>query len=168
MSRAQTLHLVSMRKRICGLLFLAQGGADRTVPLPCLQPQTRLQSTASQASQRAWPSTAARWVAGSVAHGSTAVLSLTSSASAPPTVPRPQYNISLTQIDIGNASSDMTTRMTSGPGVKQADGSMRREPVMDREFAAREVRDIAELPLEVSKLWVVIQATGMPSMVGRG
>lgn len=81
---------------------------------------------------------------------------------------RPQFNISVSQIDIGNAASDMTARMTTGPGVKQADGSYRHEPLMDREYAAREVVSIAELPLEVTKLFVVIQATAMPSMVGRG
>jgi hypothetical protein len=80
----------------------------------------------------------------------------------------PKYNISLSQIDIGNASSSMTERMTTGEGVMQADGSFRQEPVMNVEFVAAEVRSIAELPLEVSKLWVVIQASAMPSMVGRG
>lgn len=79
-----------------------------------------------------------------------------------------QYNISLSQIDIGNASSDMTTKMTSGPGVKQADGSFKHEPVISRDIVAAEVRSIAELPLEVSKLWVTILASAMPSMVGRG
>lgn len=62
----------------------------------------------------------------------------------------------------------MTEKMTTGTGVMQADGSFRQEPVMDVEFVAREVTSIAELPLEVSKLWVVIQASAMPSMVGRG
>ncbi|CAO1629882.1 unnamed protein product [Parajaminaea phylloscopi] len=82
-----------------------------------------------------------------------------------------KYNISVSQIDIGNATSDMTVRMQAnqgGPGVKQADGSFCHEAVMDREYAAQEVVHIAELPLEVTKLFVVIQATGMPSMVGRG
>ncbi|CAO1625306.1 unnamed protein product [Jaminaea pallidilutea] len=79
-----------------------------------------------------------------------------------------EFNISVSQIDIGNAASDMTARMTTGPGVKQADGSYKHEAVMDREYAAREVVSIAELPLEVTKLFVVIQATAMPSMVGRG
>ena len=58
--------------------------------------------------------------------------------------------------------------MTTGKGVMQADGSFRQEPVMDVEFVAMEVKNIAELPLEVSKLWVIIQASAMPSMVGRG
>jgi hypothetical protein len=62
----------------------------------------------------------------------------------------------------------MTSSMTTGPGVPQANGEMAQEPVMDREFVALEVRSIAELPLEVSKLFVVLQATKMPSMVGRG
>lgn len=79
-----------------------------------------------------------------------------------------QHNISVSQIDIGNAASDMTLRMQQGPGVKQADGSYRHEAVMDREYAAQEVVHIAELPLEVTKLFTVIQATAMPSMVGRG
>ena len=79
-----------------------------------------------------------------------------------------KYNISLSQIDIGNASSDMTSKMTTGKGVKQADGSFRTEPVMNVEWVAEEVRSIAALPLEVSKLFVVIQASAMPCMVGRG
>lgn len=85
--------------------------------------------------------------------------------------PSDQHNITVSQIDIGNATSDMTVRMQanqSGQGVKQADGSFRHEAVMDREYAAQEVVHIAELPLEVTKLFTVIQATGMPSMVGRG
>lgn len=79
-----------------------------------------------------------------------------------------KYNISISQIDIGNAASDMTEKMTTGTGVMQADGSYRTEPLMDVQFVAKEVTSIAELPLEVSKLWVVIQASAMPSMVGRG
>jgi hypothetical protein len=84
------------------------------------------------------------------------------------TSPLRQHNISLSQIDIGNASSSMTESMTTGKGVMQADGSYRQEPVMNVEFVAAEVKNIAELPLEVSKLWVVLQASAMPSMVGRG
>ncbi|PWN99859.1 NAD(P)-binding protein [Tilletiopsis washingtonensis] len=78
------------------------------------------------------------------------------------------HNIAVSQIDIGNASSDMTERMRTGPGVMQADGSLRQEPVMDREHAAREVVHIAEMPLSVNVQFVTIQATKMPSMIGRG
>lgn len=47
------------------------------------------------------------------------------------------HDIVVSQIDIGNASSDLTSRMSAG--VQQADGSIRPEPTMDREHAARQV-----------------------------
>ncbi|KAJ1031834.1 hypothetical protein NDA13_002220 [Ustilago tritici] len=79
-----------------------------------------------------------------------------------------KFNIAVTQIDIGNAASEMTAKIKSGPGVPQADGSMRHEPTMDREWVGKEIVHIAEMPLGVNVANVTIQATNMPSHVGRG
>ncbi|GAK62416.1 3-oxoacyl-ACP reductase [Moesziomyces antarcticus] len=79
-----------------------------------------------------------------------------------------KFNIAVTQIDVGNAASEMTAKMKEGPGVPQADGSMRHEPTMDREWVGKEIVHIAEMPLSVNIGNVVIQATNMPSHVGRG
>ncbi|KAJ1583606.1 hypothetical protein NDA12_001576 [Ustilago hordei] len=79
-----------------------------------------------------------------------------------------KFNIAVTQIDIGNAASEMTAKIKSGPGVPQADGSMRHEPIMDREWVGKEIVHIAEMPLGVNVANVTIQATNMPSHVGRG
>ncbi|MET8825005.1 SDR family oxidoreductase [Streptomyces sp. NPDC004610] len=75
------------------------------------------------------------------------------------------YGIAVSQIDIGNAATDMTARMQSG--VLQADGSVAPEPVMDAADVARTVRHMAELPLEANMQFVTVLATGMP-FIGRG
>ncbi|GAC95657.1 hypothetical protein PHSY_003233 [Pseudozyma hubeiensis SY62] len=61
-----------------------------------------------------------------------------------------KFNIAVTQIDIGNAASEMTAKMKSGPGVPQSDGSLRHEPTMDREYVGKEIVHIAEMPLGVN------------------
>src|SRR3989441_1320918 len=55
------------------------------------------------------------------------------------------YNITCGQIDIGNAATPLTERMTQG--VMQADGSVRPEPLMDVEVVANAVVYMASLPL---------------------
>lgn len=80
----------------------------------------------------------------------------------------PCADIAVSQIDIGNAASDMTQHMDEGAGVVQADGHLRCEPVFDVTHAAREVVHIASLPLTVNVQDVVIVATNMPSYIGRG
>jgi len=75
------------------------------------------------------------------------------------------HNITASQIDIGNAATDMTLAMQAG--APQADGSVRPEPVMDANHVARAVLQMAELPLEANVLFQTIMATGMP-YVGRG
>ncbi|MEM1163628.1 MAG: SDR family oxidoreductase, partial [Pseudomonadota bacterium] len=75
------------------------------------------------------------------------------------------YRIACGQIDIGNAASDMTGKMTSG--VPQADGTLKPEPVMDVKLVAEAVLHMAELPLEANVLTQTIMATNMP-FVGRG
>src|SRR5690606_13687727 len=56
------------------------------------------------------------------------------------------YRISCGQIDIGNAATAMTDRMTRG--TLQADGSLRPEPTFDVAEVGRIVLAMAELPLE--------------------
>jgi NAD(P)-dependent dehydrogenase (short-subunit alcohol dehydrogenase family) len=76
-----------------------------------------------------------------------------------------KYDIACGQIDIGNAATDMTTRMTDG--VLQADGSLKAEPRMDVNEVANAVVHMASLPLSTNVLFMTIMATKMP-FVGRG
>ena len=76
-----------------------------------------------------------------------------------------KYDIACGQIDIGNAASDMTARMSAG--VPQADGTIKPEPTMDVNEVARAVVHMAGLPLSVNILSMTIMATKMP-LVGRG
>ncbi|GAA1357579.1 SDR family oxidoreductase [Arthrobacter rhombi] len=73
--------------------------------------------------------------------------------------------ITASQIDIGNTATELTAGFTTG--TLQADGSSRVEPVFDVAHAARLVRQLAELPLEVTVDSLVVTATGMP-FTGRG
>jgi NAD(P)-dependent dehydrogenase (short-subunit alcohol dehydrogenase family) len=75
------------------------------------------------------------------------------------------WNIACGQIDIGNAATEMTQRMTSG--VLQPSGEMRVEPRMDVQHVADAVVHMASLPLEVNVLFMTVMATNMP-FVGRG
>ena len=75
------------------------------------------------------------------------------------------FDIACGQIDIGNAATEMTERMTEG--VPQADGSVRPEPRMDVRRVAEAVVFMAGLPLEENVLFLTIMATKMP-FVGRG
>ncbi len=76
-----------------------------------------------------------------------------------------QHDIACGQIDIGNAATEMTERMTEG--VLQADGRTAPEPRMDVDHVARAVVFMAGLPLESDVLFLTIMATKMP-FVGRG
>jgi NADP-dependent 3-hydroxy acid dehydrogenase YdfG len=76
-----------------------------------------------------------------------------------------KYDIACGQIDIGNAATDMTSRMSSG--VPQADGTLKSEPTMDVEEVARAVVHMASLPLSANVLSMTIMATKM-HFVGRG
>jgi NAD(P)-dependent dehydrogenase (short-subunit alcohol dehydrogenase family) len=75
------------------------------------------------------------------------------------------YGITCGQIDIGNAATEMTRRMSAG--VPQADGSMRPEPCMDVDDVARAVAYMASLPPDANVLTMTVMAAGMP-FVGRG
>ena len=75
------------------------------------------------------------------------------------------HDIACGQIDIGNAASEMTQRMTTG--VPQANGSMMVEPRMDVKHVADAVVHMASLPLQTNIQFMTIMATKMP-FVGRG
>ncbi len=77
------------------------------------------------------------------------------------------FDIACGQIDIGNAQTDMTARMTMQRGVPQANGTMAPEPVMDVDAVARAVLYMASLPLDANVLNMTVMATKMP-FVGRG
>ncbi|HEX4160157.1 MAG TPA: SDR family oxidoreductase [Rhizomicrobium sp.] len=76
-----------------------------------------------------------------------------------------RFDIACGQIDIGNAGTEMTTRMESG--VPQADGSLRAEPRVDVRLVADAVVQMASLPLEANIQFMTIMATKMP-FIGRG
>jgi len=75
------------------------------------------------------------------------------------------HDIACGQIDIGNALTEMTARMTKG--VPQADGSVRPEPTIDVAHVASAVLHMANLPLDANVQFMTIMATKMP-FVGRG
>lgn len=75
------------------------------------------------------------------------------------------YNIACGQIDIGNAASDMTARMSGG--VPQADGTMKPEPTMDVQNVGNAVLHMASLPLDANILFMTVMSNTMP-FVGRG
>jgi NAD(P)-dependent dehydrogenase (short-subunit alcohol dehydrogenase family) len=76
-----------------------------------------------------------------------------------------KYDIACSQIDIGNAQTELAARMAKG--VPQADGTIAAEPLMDVEHVARVILYLAGLPLDVNVLFMTIMATKMP-FVGRG
>lgn len=76
-----------------------------------------------------------------------------------------EHNIACGQIDIGNAASDMTARMSGG--VPQADGSMKAEPTMDVQHVGDAVLHMADLPLDANILFMTVMSNTMP-FVGRG
>jgi NAD(P)-dependent dehydrogenase (short-subunit alcohol dehydrogenase family) len=75
------------------------------------------------------------------------------------------YDIACSQIDIGNAATEMTGRM--GAGVPQADGSVKAEPRMDVAHVGDAVLFMARLPLDANVPFMTIMATKMP-YAGRG
>jgi NAD(P)-dependent dehydrogenase (short-subunit alcohol dehydrogenase family) len=76
-----------------------------------------------------------------------------------------RYDVACGQIDIGNASTDMTAAMQRG--VPQADGSVTPEPVMDVGHVGEAVLYMAGLPLDANVQFMTVMATKMP-FVGRG
>ena len=76
-----------------------------------------------------------------------------------------KYDIAVSQIDIGNALTDMAARMTRG--VKQANGENAVESTMDVASVADAVTHIAALPSDANIQFMTIMATKMP-YIGRG
>ncbi len=76
-----------------------------------------------------------------------------------------KYDIACSQIDIGNAKTEMTEKMQKG--VLQASGVMAVEPRMDVEHVASAVVYMASLPLDTNVQFMTIMATKMP-FIGRG
>ena len=76
-----------------------------------------------------------------------------------------KYDIACGQIDIGNATTDLTAKMKKG--VPQADLSIKVEPTMSVEDVANAVLYMASLPLDANVLTMTVMSTKMP-FVGRG
>jgi NAD(P)-dependent dehydrogenase (short-subunit alcohol dehydrogenase family) len=76
-----------------------------------------------------------------------------------------KYDIACGQIDIGNAATEITSKMATG--VPQANGTLAVEPVMDVSHVASAVLYMAGLPLDTDVQFLTIMATNMP-FVGRG
>ena len=76
-----------------------------------------------------------------------------------------KYDISCGQIDVGNALTEMTERMTRG--VPQANGQVMVEPTMDVQNVARSVVFMATVTPEANVQFLTVMATKMP-FIGRG
>jgi NAD(P)-dependent dehydrogenase (short-subunit alcohol dehydrogenase family) len=75
------------------------------------------------------------------------------------------FGIACGQIDIGNAATELTERISSG--VLQANGTILAEPTFDARYAADAVLYMASLPLDANVQFLTITATTMP-YIGRG
>ena len=100
---------------------------------------------------------------GSIAYTATkhAVTGLTKTAS----LDGRRYDIAVGQVDVGNAMTDLASRMAKG--VPQANGDIRPEPLIDVAIVGQSVLYMANLPLEANVLFHTVMATKMP-FVGRG
>ena len=76
-----------------------------------------------------------------------------------------KHDIACSQINIGNAATEMTERMSAG--VMQANGTVMVEPRMDVQHVADAVLYMANLPLDANVQFMTLMATAMP-LVGRG
>jgi NAD(P)-dependent dehydrogenase (short-subunit alcohol dehydrogenase family) len=76
-----------------------------------------------------------------------------------------KHDIACGQIDIGNAITPLTERMTKG--MPQASGEIAIEPRMDVKHVADAIVYMASLPLEANVQFLTVMATKMP-FVGRG
>ena len=76
-----------------------------------------------------------------------------------------KYDIACSQIDIGNALTELSAKMTKG--VPQANGEIAVEPMMNVKDVANAVLHMASLPLDTNVQFLTIMATKMP-FVGRG
>jgi NAD(P)-dependent dehydrogenase (short-subunit alcohol dehydrogenase family) len=76
-----------------------------------------------------------------------------------------QFDIACGQIDIGNAATEMTEKISQG--AVQADGTIVGEPRIDLGDVARAVVYMASLPLDTNVQFMTVMATTMP-FIGRG
>jgi NAD(P)-dependent dehydrogenase (short-subunit alcohol dehydrogenase family) len=76
-----------------------------------------------------------------------------------------EYEIACSQLDIGNAVTEMSERMAGG--VRQANGTTVVEPRMEVRHAAEAVVFMASLPLDANVQFMTVMATKMP-YIGRG
>ena len=75
------------------------------------------------------------------------------------------FNICASQIDIGNALTEMAQAMTTG--MPQPDGSTRPEATMDVSHVASSILHMANLPLNANVQFITLMASKMP-FIGRG
>ena len=75
------------------------------------------------------------------------------------------HDIVCSQIDIGNAATEMTERMAQG--VLQANGSVMPEPRLDLRHVVDAVLYMAKLPLDANVQFMTVMASKMP-LIGRG
>jgi NAD(P)-dependent dehydrogenase (short-subunit alcohol dehydrogenase family) len=75
------------------------------------------------------------------------------------------FDIACSQIDIGNAATEMTAKFAVG--ALQANGEVAVEARMDVRHVVDAVRYMASLPLDANVLFLTVMATKMP-FVGRG
>ena len=76
-----------------------------------------------------------------------------------------KYDIACCQVDVGNAMSELASRMAKG--VKQANGTIAPEPMITTDDVARSVLFMASQPPEVNIYHLMVMATKMP-YAGRG
>ncbi len=76
-----------------------------------------------------------------------------------------KYGIACCQVDVGNAMTELAARMAKG--VKQADGTVKAEPMIDVSDVARSVLFMASQPPGVNIYHLMVMATNMP-YAGRG
>lgn len=76
-----------------------------------------------------------------------------------------KYGIACCQVDVGNAMTELAARMSKG--VKQADGAIKAEPMIDVSDVARSVLFMASQPPGVNIYHLMVMATNMP-YAGRG
>lgn len=76
-----------------------------------------------------------------------------------------RHDIACTQIDIGNAATDLSAEMEIG--MPQADGTTATEPRFDVQHVAEMIVHIANLPLDTNIPFLTLTANKMP-FIGRG
>ena len=75
-------------------------------------------------------------------------------------------NIACSQIDIGNANTNMVKKINAGLKRNHEKNSTE-EPTMDVKYVAKSVLHIAEMPIEANVQFMTLLANKMP-FIGRG